>query len=101
MKQTIKKKASQANGRSRACKKCTYALHGLNIEVCKVCRKAFLEGYMKGYHKMEMEEKIGDALLIFHQKAVEAFRDTIRLVSIRDERTYTELEKIFTDKLIR
>lgn len=32
MKQTIKKKASQENGRSRACNKCTYALHGLKMD---------------------------------------------------------------------
>ena len=60
MKQTIKKKASQANGRSRACNKCTYALHGLNIEVCKVCRKAFLEGYMKGYIKSKSEREVNN-----------------------------------------
>ena len=54
MKQTIKKKASQANGRSRACKKCHFIFR--DTDVCKVCRNAFVEGYMKGYKQLKESE---------------------------------------------
>ena len=48
MKQTIKQQAMQVNGRSRTCEKCSFHLYGINMKVCKVCRDAFVEGYLKG-----------------------------------------------------
>ena len=47
MRKTIIQLANEANGRSRACEKCYFRKYG-SVEVCKVCRNAFMEGYLKG-----------------------------------------------------
>lgn len=57
-KMTIKQKASAANGRSRTCNKCPFLFR--DTDVCKVCRKAFLEGYMKGYIKSKSEREVSE-----------------------------------------
>ena len=40
--------AREANGRSRACKKCLH-LKYCTPDLCNVCYKSFIEGFIKGY----------------------------------------------------
>ena len=47
-KKSIKQMAKDANGRSRACRKCKY-LTRCTPEISEICCKAFEEGYIKGY----------------------------------------------------
>ena len=47
-KKSIEQMAKEANGRSRACKSCQYLMKCTPI-VSEICRKAFVEGYTKGY----------------------------------------------------
>ncbi len=47
-KKSIAQMAKEANGRSRACMKCKY-LKRCIPEISDICRKAFEEGYTKGY----------------------------------------------------
>lgn len=47
-------KARQANGRSRACQKCRFYMNMANIEVCKVCANAFVDGYQKGWKERRL-----------------------------------------------
>lgn len=56
MKKTIRQQAIEANGRSRACDKCIHA-KSMRPSICKVCRNAFMEGYLKGWKQAIVELK--------------------------------------------
>ena len=57
---TILQAACKANGRSRACTTCVYQMKG-NETVCRICSKAFVEGFQKGYkHYTKNEKKKGN-----------------------------------------
>ena len=47
-KKSIEQMAKEANGRSRACKDCSLFMN-CNKTKQKICRDAFIEGYIKGY----------------------------------------------------
>ena len=47
---SLEKRAKRANGLSRACEKCAFAKH-LNKDICFMCRKSFVEGYIKGHRE--------------------------------------------------
>lgn len=47
-KKSVARLAKEANGRSRACRKCKY-LKRCTPEISEICCKAFEEGYTKGY----------------------------------------------------
>ena len=47
-KKSVARLAKEANGRSRACRKCKY-LKRCTPEISELCCKAFVEGYTKGY----------------------------------------------------
>lgn len=47
-KKSIAQMAKEANGRSRACRKCQYLMR-CTPEISALCCKAFVEGYTKGY----------------------------------------------------
>lgn len=53
---TILQAACKANGRSRACTTCVYQMKG-NETVCRICSKAFVEGFQKGYKYYTKNEK--------------------------------------------
>ena len=53
---TILQAACEANGRSRACTTCVYQMKG-NETVCRICSKAFVEGFQKGYKYYTKNEK--------------------------------------------
>lgn len=48
VKKSIAQMAKEANGRSRACRKCKY-LTRCTPEISELCCKAFDKGYTKGY----------------------------------------------------
>ena len=57
---TILQAACEANGRSCACTTCVYQVKG-NETVCRICSKAFVEGFKKGYkHYTKNEKKKGN-----------------------------------------
>lgn len=56
MKKSISQVAGEANGRSRACTTCVYQMKG-NETVCRICSKAFVEGFKKGYKYKNYERK--------------------------------------------
>ena len=47
-KKSIEQMAKEANGRSRACAKCTKMFMCNSIDMA-ICSDAFIEGYKKGY----------------------------------------------------
>ena len=47
-KKSVKKMAKEANGRSRACAKCSLRMTCTDID-WEMCRNAFVEGFVKGY----------------------------------------------------
>ena len=47
-KKTIRQMAKEANGRSRACVKCSLRMTCTDIDT-EICNNAFVEGFMKGY----------------------------------------------------
>ena len=47
---SIERIAKEANGRSRACKECEY-LRRCTPKISKICSKAFVDGYKKGYNE--------------------------------------------------
>ena len=47
-KKSVARLAKEANGRSRACRKCKY-LKRCTPEISEICCKAFERGYTKGY----------------------------------------------------
>ena len=47
-KKSIEQMAKEANGRSRACKDCCLFIK-CSMITQKICRDAFIEGYIKGY----------------------------------------------------
>lgn len=47
-KKSVKKMAKEANGRSRACAKCSLRMTCTDIDT-EICNNAFVEGYTKGY----------------------------------------------------
>ena len=47
-KKSIAKMAKEANGRSRACAKCSLRMTCTDIDT-EICYRAFIEGFMKGY----------------------------------------------------
>lgn len=60
---SIKEIALKANGNSRACGKCKMR-RKCNLELSKICRDAFVEGFEKGYeqNKKEQKQKISSIL---------------------------------------
>lgn len=53
---TLQQKANQANGKSQMCTNCYY-LMTINEHACDICRKAFREGYIKGYKRCKKDMK--------------------------------------------
>lgn len=54
---SLKQKAVQANGKSRACKNCGFMLNKtLSISICNKCREEFIAGYIKGYNTHKREQ---------------------------------------------
>ena len=47
-KKSVMKMAKEANGRSRACAKCSLRMTCTDIDT-EICNNAFVEGYIKGY----------------------------------------------------
>ena len=47
-KKSVRKMAKEANGRSRACAKCSLRMTCTDIDT-EICNNAFIEGFMKGY----------------------------------------------------
>ena len=47
-KKSVKKMAKEANGRSRACAKCSLRMTCTDIDT-EICGNAFVEGFVKGY----------------------------------------------------
>ena len=47
-KKSVKQMAKEANGRSRACAKCSLRMTCTDIDT-EICNNAFIEGYVKGY----------------------------------------------------
>lgn len=47
-KKSIKQMAKEANGRSRACAKCSLRMTCTDIDT-EICGNAFVEGFVKGY----------------------------------------------------
>lgn len=47
-KDSVKQMAKEANGRSRACAKCSLRMTCTDIDT-EICNNAFVEGYTKGY----------------------------------------------------
>lgn len=47
-KKSVRQMAKEANGRSRACAKCSLRMTCTDIDT-EICRNAFVEGYEKGY----------------------------------------------------
>ena len=53
---SIEQIAREANGRSRACKKCPH-LKYYTPDLCNVCYKSFIEGFIKGYkYKKQLKQ---------------------------------------------
>lgn len=53
----LQKKASLANGRSRACGSCKLGTRLCTTGIAAICRAAFMEGYAKGYRQRTKEDK--------------------------------------------
>lgn len=53
-KKSIKQMAKEANGRSRACAKCSLRMTCTDIDT-EICNNAFVEGYTKGYKQGRKE----------------------------------------------
>ena len=51
---SIKQIAKEYNGRSRACRKCTY-LKCCTPSISEVCYKSFIEGFIKGLGKINKD----------------------------------------------
>ena len=47
-KKSVEQMAKEANGRSRACAKCSLRMTCTDIDT-EICNNAFIEGFMKGY----------------------------------------------------
>lgn len=47
-KKSVEQMANEANGRSRACAKCSLRITCTDIDT-EICSNAFIEGYTKGY----------------------------------------------------
>lgn len=47
---SIERIAKEANGRSRACKKCEYLMK-CTPEIMKICSKAYMQGFKKGFNE--------------------------------------------------
>ena len=49
-KKSVKQMAKEANGRSRACAKCSLRMTCTDIDT-EICRNAFVEGFVKGFNE--------------------------------------------------
>lgn len=49
-KKSVEQMAKEANGRSRACVKCSLRMTCTDIDT-EICNNAFVEGFVKGYKK--------------------------------------------------
>ena len=53
---SIEQIAREANGRSRACKKCPH-LKCCTPQLHNICSKAFVEGFIKGYKNKQLQTR--------------------------------------------
>ena len=53
-KKSVEQMAKEANGRSRACAKCSLRMTCTDIDT-EICNNAFVEGYTKGYKQGRKE----------------------------------------------
>ena len=53
-KKSVEQMAKEANGRSRACVKCSLRMTCTDIDT-EICYRAFIEGFMKGYKQGKKE----------------------------------------------
>ena len=51
---SVEQMAKEANGRSRACAKCSLRMTCTDIDT-EICNNAFIEGYKKGYKQGKRE----------------------------------------------
>lgn len=63
---SIKQIAKEYNGRSIACRKCTY-LKCCTPSISEVCYKSFIEGFIKGYnnHKKQLKQNNHERKYLF------------------------------------
>ena len=54
---SLRQKAGRANGLSHSCNKCPFLFNGISMEICRICRESFIEGYTKGYKQANLERK--------------------------------------------
>lgn len=54
---SLEQKAKKACGKSQACTNCKFCLTFNNDDVCDICRKSFIEGYLKGYKRCKKDMK--------------------------------------------
>lgn len=54
---TLQQKANRANAKSQACATCSFQ-RLFNEDICSLCRKAFNEGYLKGYKQAKKDEQL-------------------------------------------
>lgn len=54
----IQEKALRANGRSRACGRCSIGVADCTEAMKKFCRDTFVEGYKKGYEQSKADNRL-------------------------------------------
>ena len=55
---SLRQKAGRANGLSHSCNKCPFLFNGISMEICRICRESFIEGYTKGYKQAKSESEV-------------------------------------------